>query len=309
MLQKIEDKIVFLVSSATDEEIASEDIMVYYLDPYEDAPKAVYDAFESKQTTTEEYTDQWGSFRSIFIPITRNGVTYVLAADMQIDEINHLIMDSELKRTLKMFILVNVGFALFFWQLITSNRKLSKSNTKLNEDMNDLTKSHNIMTRQLLVDELTNCLNRRAYNQKLEELFEQFRNNDQTFSFAILDIDDFKHINDHYGHDQGDIVLKNLVNEINKNIRDTDYIFRVGGEEFVVLFPDITLEQSVHIAQRICRNVENAVLFKNEKVTISIGLAEALSTDDVYQIAKRADVLLYQAKNTGKNHVEYEVKD
>lgn len=58
MLQKIEDKIVFLVSSATDEEIANEDIMVNYLDPYEDAPQAVYDAFESKQTTTEEYTDQ-----------------------------------------------------------------------------------------------------------------------------------------------------------------------------------------------------------------------------------------------------------
>jgi PleD family two-component response regulator len=56
-------------------------------------------------------------------------------------------------------------------------------------------------------------------------------------------------------------------------------------------------------------NSKNAVLFKNEKVTISIGLVEALTTDDAYQIAKRADVLLYQAKNTGKNHVEYDIKD
>lgn len=213
-------------------------------------------------------------------------------------------MDSELNRTIKMFFLINTGFALFFWQLITSNRKLSQKNNKLSSDINDLEISHNKVTRQLLVDELTNCLNRRAYNQKLDELFNSFKEQHNQFCYAIIDIDDFKHINDTYGHDRGDIVLKNLVDVVNLNIRETDFIFRVGGEEFVLLFPNTNVRVAEKIANRVRKAAEQAKLFENEKVTISIGLVENKYEDDAYQISKRADEFLYQAKNSGKNRVE-----
>lgn len=305
MMQKIDDEIVFILSSATDEELLDSTLVLDYMDPYEDAPDAVYQAFESNSKTIEEYTDQWGSFRSVFIPFTtEKGDTYVVAADIQIDELNALIMDSELNRTIKMFFLINTGFALFFWQLITSNRKLSQKNNKLSSDINDLEISHNKVTRQLLVDELTNCLNRRAYNQKLDELFNSFKEQHNQFCYAIIDIDDFKHINDTYGHDRGDIVLKNLVDVVNLNIRETDFIFRVGGEEFVLLFPNTNVRVAEKIANRVRKATEQAKLFENEKVTISIGLVENKYEDDAYQISKRADELLYQAKNSGKNRVE-----
>ncbi len=305
MMQKIDDDIVFILSSMTDEELADPSEMVYYLDPYDDAPQAVYDAFETNESMTEEYTDQWGTFRSIFIPLkSENGDTYVVGADIQLDALNTIIFDSEINRTIKMFVLVNIGFALFFWQLITSNRRLHQKNTKLNTDITDLEVSHNKVTRQLLVDELTNCLNRRAYNQKLEELFINYKETNDTFCYAIIDIDDFKHINDTYGHDRGDIVLQNLVEVVNLNIRETDFIFRVGGEEFVMLFPHTNLKTAEKIANRVRKACESETLFENEKVTISIGLVENQIEDDAYQISKRADVLLYQAKNSGKNRVE-----
>lgn len=170
------------------------------------------------------------------------------------------------------------------------NKRLRKLHLKLKEQSNK--------------DELTKIYNRKYYNEKIEELLSLYKRYKTTFSFMIFDIDDFKFINDNYGHDVGDKVLKQLTQLITEDIRENDYFFRVGGEEFVILFSETSLENSLYIAEKIRVLISTKVdVVENQKITISIGLTEVNKDDCELTIFKRADKYLYEAKNSGKNIV------
>ena len=159
---------------------------------------------------------------------------------------------------------------------------------------------------QTYIDDLTKLNNRKSYNEKIKQLLSQHNRYKTPFSIIMYDIDDFKQINDTYGHSIGDDVLMDMSRLIKSHIRDTDYIFRVGGEEFVILLTETKIDKAKVVSEKIRNSVENDLkTVKDKKITISIGLSEVREDDNEDVIYIRVDELLYKAKNSGKNKVSY----
>ncbi|WP_457642125.1 GGDEF domain-containing protein [Persephonella sp.] len=151
-------------------------------------------------------------------------------------------------------------------------------------------------------DPLTKVLNRRSFIK----VYNSIINREDIFpaSLIVLDIDDFKRINDTYGHTVGDKVLKRFVDVIKKNIRKNDFFVRWGGEEFIIFFPKTDIKQAQLIAEKLRKLVENINFEEGFKVTVSIGLTEVKKGEFLVEVIKRADKALYIAKRNSKNRVE-----
>jgi diguanylate cyclase (GGDEF)-like protein len=156
-------------------------------------------------------------------------------------------------------------------------------------------------------DGLTETFNRRFLEEKAKELFLKYKLSDTQVGIIMLDIDDFKKINDTYGHDIGDMVLIALVNTVKKIIRKNDLFIRYGGEEFIIILPDSNIENTYKIAEKIRQEVEKLQIDIGERLlsfTVSAGISEIHKNDEsIYDAIKRADVNLYKAKKHGKNRV------
>ncbi|MCX8164608.1 MAG: diguanylate cyclase [Aquificaceae bacterium] len=150
-------------------------------------------------------------------------------------------------------------------------------------------------------DQLTGILNRHALIQNLEHLLAQAQRYRTTFSLIIFDIDNFKSINDNYGHLVGDKVLKDVVRTAKKNIRKSDIFGRWGGEEFIMIFP--MTSDPYTPAEKIRRALEEYGLQSKRNVTASFGGTVYREGDTIDDIIARADIALYQAKAEGKNKV------
>lgn len=163
------------------------------------------------------------------------------------------------------------------------------SNRKLKEEIN--------------IDPLTKSFNRRAATKDISLAFQNYIHNNINSTIIIFDIDDFKKVNDNYGHDVGDYVLINLVNTVNNSIRSTDKLYRWGGEEFLLICQEMSQENIMHFSDKILRNASQISYGdKNNKITISIGFSCFHADDTTYENAiKRADIGLYNAKKNGKN--------
>lgn len=160
-----------------------------------------------------------------------------------------------------------------------------------------------------VTDPLTSLYNRRYMESHVGTLVERSASRGKSLSVLILDIDYFKSINDSYGHDAGDDVLREFAERLKASIRGIDLACRYGGEEFVVVMPDTDLGVAATVAERIRRRIAGEPFPINRgarsiEVTISIGIAARVSPDDTAQmILKRADDALYRAKRDGRNRV------
>lgn len=159
-------------------------------------------------------------------------------------------------------------------------------------------------------DALTGLLNRKAMDEVLrEETQRDKESRDEDLCVLMLDIDKFKRINDSYGHLVGDKVIRYVANVIKKNANAEAKVARFGGEEFVVLLPDVSLSTAVNIAENIRKAQEKGRLVTtsaNEtigKVTISVGVTHYAAGEPIDTFIERADKALYQAKTTGRNRV------
>jgi diguanylate cyclase (GGDEF)-like protein/PAS domain S-box-containing protein len=167
----------------------------------------------------------------------------------------------------------------------------------------DITQLHEVqekLKKQAYCDELTNTYNRKAYNERIQEKLDLFDRYQTDFCIAMYDIDDFKFINDTYGHDIGDKVLKEISSEVRMIIRKTDLFFRVGGEEFVIIFPETPIDEAYKIAEKIRIDISNMNIIKT-KVTISIGITQSKIGDNNKSIYSKIDKLMYKSKHNGKN--------
>lgn len=158
-----------------------------------------------------------------------------------------------------------------------------------------------------VTDGLTKIFNHRYFQEMLARDFDRARRYQGKLSIILLDVDDFKAINDTYGHQQGDIILMELAQLLKKNTRRSDLVARYGGEEFVVVMSETEADKGFILAESLRKKIE-AHCFSGQgscrQVTVSIGLAEI--EDDVkdqFDLIGRADQALYQAKRTGKNRV------
>jgi diguanylate cyclase (GGDEF)-like protein len=151
-------------------------------------------------------------------------------------------------------------------------------------------------------DPLTNLLNRREILETLKVELERADRLNSELSVLMLDLDHFKKINDTYGHQMGDAVLVAAANILTETSRKTDFIGRIGGEEFVAIFPNTDYASAMILAERYRENIENAQL-DDIRFTCSIGLAEREQDEQRDNLMLRADRALYQSKNTGRNKV------
>ena len=161
-------------------------------------------------------------------------------------------------------------------------------------------------TKQMsITDPLTRLFNRRHFEFEFDREFKRAKRYNNPLSIAIADIDFFKNINDTYGHSCGDYVLKEVAYLIANNFRQTDLIFRYGGEEFVIILTETANENSLIPLERLRKTIENHNFrFNNKeiKITLSIGVSSNLET--MQNMIDEADKNLYKAKNNGRNRVE-----
>jgi diguanylate cyclase len=161
-----------------------------------------------------------------------------------------------------------------------------------------------------LRDQLTGIYNRRAYDEQLKLTLESFeRGTLSAFSLIIFDIDMFREVNNAYGHLAGDGILAHLARVAAETLRCDDFIFRYGGDEFIVILPEARLADAAKVADKLRRQVE-VVDFKLSRdsettinVTISLGVSEAAPGDTAAAVLARADEALYRSKNGGRNRV------
>ena len=158
-------------------------------------------------------------------------------------------------------------------------------------------------TEESNLDALTGLYNRAYYNYYVTKLFGL----KQPITFAIIDIDNFKDINDGFGHSIGDEALKHLSNEFKKNGRENDIIIRYGGDEFVVLFENSKASEAIHFFERVSQNLKTTPLISSENsvvpITFSVGMAEHLQLELFEELFDRADKALYKAKESGRDMV------
>lgn len=157
------------------------------------------------------------------------------------------------------------------------------------------------LEREAATDELTGLANRRRFNRRLAAEVESARRRGRPLSLALIDIDDFKPINDSFGHATGDEALRRLARAIRSCSRDIDEAARIGGEEFVILLPETDAAGARRAAERLCRRV--AKEREEPRFTISVGVAELAGGMDPADLLDAADAALYAAKEQGKNRV------
>lgn len=159
--------------------------------------------------------------------------------------------------------------------------------------------------RQTETDPLTNLINRRG----LQSALAQLKREDRPLAIVMFDIDHFKTINDTYGHIAGDEALTAIASVTRAATRETDVVARMGGEEFVVLLPDATLDSAVAFAERLRQSIGQANISPNGPTTVSLGVAlYPLHTQDLDALLPLADAALYQAKKAGRNRVRVAVE-
>lgn len=163
-------------------------------------------------------------------------------------------------------------------------------------------KAANVRLQELATtDSLTGASNRRAFDQRLAIEFALARRKQRSLSVVLLDADNFKRRNDLYGHDTGDVTLKQLAKLLQASLRESDMVVRYGGEEFVLLLPETTVADALAVAERIVISVRNAA-WPGERLTVSAGVAGMEEGAlDGSQLVSRADEALYAAKRAGKD--------
>ena len=205
-----------------------------------------------------------------------------------------------------------IGFQQNVTAEIEAIRALEDVNTNLEHMVEkrtlELSKANAKLERLSRYDALTNTLNRRVFYEIYETECARLTRNKSYLSVAMIDVDHFKVINDTLGHLAGDNVLQVLVNEINGIKRDSDYLFRFGGEEFILLMPGNNLSQSKILAERIRQRIANLVVHSNDcdiSITVSMGLIAINKEEAASDSLKKVDTLLYQAKSNGRNCTVY----
>jgi diguanylate cyclase len=198
--------------------------------------------------------------------------------------------------------------------LLTSNRHLQEdlicTRYRLEEQAQEIDEARQEARR----DGLTEVANRRALDEKLHLLMDDWRRQQTPFVLILADLDQFKRINDAHGHSIGDRVLKAAGNALKQLVREGDFVARHGGDEFAILMPNTTFDVGLDLASQICRGIGDnayctAARSGEVSISISMGVAFPRESDTDESILQRADQAMYTAKSTGRNRIECEQPD
>lgn len=166
-----------------------------------------------------------------------------------------------------------------------------------------ITKQQIKLEAMAVTDSLTGLFNRTQLQNNLEKAIQQNHRRTAPMTLLMFDLDHFKTINDTFGHHAGDNVLRGIGTYFQKRIRGSDTVFRVGGEEFIVLLHDTNINDACLVAENMRKEIELLSLLPDHTVTVSIGVADLQPNDDLNDWMKRSDKNLYMAKSRGRNQV------
>lgn len=166
-----------------------------------------------------------------------------------------------------------------------------------------LLRSYNKVSKMAVTDQLTGLYNRHYIFRKLSEEVKRARRYRENLCVILIDIDNFKSINDRFGHDVGDAVLKKVAEILRCNVREIDTVGRLGGEEFIIICPRTNIVGGRILGEKIRAVVENLREGNIPRITVSVGVGAFSSFDTPHELIKKADVALYRAKKSGKNKV------
>ena len=161
------------------------------------------------------------------------------------------------------------------------------------------------------IDPVTKLNNRTLFNKIINQEIDFAHRYEQKLLLMMIDLDNFKKINDNFGHNIGDVLLNLLGQELTKFMRRSDLVFRYGGDEFCIILRNSILDGANKLANRVRNNINEKEFDCNDikiKISMSIGLAELRHDDDCMKFIERADKLLYKAKKAGRNNVKADVK-
>lgn len=185
-----------------------------------------------------------------------------------------------------------------------AKEQLSTLNKAMKHKVDELYSMAQTLEQQASIDVLTGVFNRMKFEEFFDLEFQKAKMQRTQLSIILLDIDNFKHVNDTFGHDIGDNILKSITKLISHNIRSTDTLSRWGGEEFVILLPATPLEQAKIVANNLKKIISNYQFESiHYQTTCSFGVAICNDEDDKESLFKRVDTVLYKAKRNGKNMV------
>lgn len=169
-----------------------------------------------------------------------------------------------------------------------------------------LTAANHELERLARRDALTGLQNRLSANERLRAEFLRLKRTGSPYALLLMDIDHFKKINDTYGHETGDHALKQLATTLDENVRATDFVARFGGEEFLILLPDTTVDGAMTSAEKIRKSVAERSFPALRQMTVSVGVSIARADDrNEDDAVRRADAALYRAKDEGRNTVRF----
>ena len=231
----------------------------------------------------ELFVDEFGTFVSGSAPLfdTQGNYAGILGIDIDAESFltfrNQVVIDTLIAALIALALSFIVGILRY------RNRKYIQNIRDLEHDL-------------IFTDTLTGTFNRRYYDGLIQNEWNRFKRYKTRFSMAIIDIDYFKNINDTYGHDTGDLVLVEFTGQIKSGIRDTDFLIRIGGEEFLVFMPNTDELEAVNQSWRMNNRISNHVITRGDRnisITFSAGVSSVRETDvtdqDTY---KRADISL-----------------
>jgi len=272
----------FVCNRATDEDMTGTQVAENFMQPRFDTllrqdgtgGSVIYNGLIN-MGDTEHYRSLNGSIR-------RDEEGFIMLAEFDVSELENLN---------ETIIEMHEEMASVQRNLIRANRKLKRNEARINE-----------LVRQ---DPLTKLPNRRAFDERMKFEVSRSRRSGRGFSLAALDIDNFKAINDTYGHNAGDRILQYFSGLLSKNMRDIDFFARTGGEEFAIIFPDCGAGEAAEVSERLRRLLEaGQAPVVDAPVSASFGLTDYHGEDDsVEKITERADRAMYESKNRGRNRV------
>lgn len=197
-------------------------------------------------------------------------------------------------------------------QMAESSRRMRERLDEAKAEAEELKEQLQAAEREAYTDALTALHNRKAIDKRLDELHTAFCEHRESFSVIMADIDRFKALNDAYGHNVGDYVLKMTGETLIECVKGVDFPARYGGEEFIVALPSTGIAGAAAVAEHIRARMERKKLRVRDtgemvgRITMSLGVSEVNSQDSVESLVKRADRALYLAKNSGRNNVKTE---
>jgi diguanylate cyclase (GGDEF)-like protein len=204
-----------------------------------------------------------------------------------------------------------------FWRLTKDSHafalqlllKLAERLRANNNTVSSNVKKRRMFERAAMFDGLTGIHNRRWLDETLHRLVKRQQQDSGHLAISLIDIDHFKKFNDTYGHDAGDHVLTSVARALAANLRPTDLVARFGGEEFVIIFPETSLQDAATVADRVRKAISSEPMetqdgTKLPSVTISMGIAELEAGQTVPSLLKVADSAMYRAKRAGRNQIQ-----